>query len=178
MARCATCGTTILFGGVSEGPYRFCSKTCHTRGLITQAGQLFSEDEVDEAMLEVHEGPCPKCGGPGPVDVHSSYMVWSAIMFTRREGGAEVTCQRCARRRQIGHLTATAVVGWWGFPWGLIFTPITLGQTIYAMIRGPDPKLPSPALELHVRLMLARRHMALQKAAGEHAETSEDPAPE
>lgn len=36
--------------------------------------------------------------------------------------------------------------GWWGFPFGLIMTPVQLARGIAALCKPPDPGQPSPKL--------------------------------
>jgi hypothetical protein len=67
MARCAYCKTAILFGGVRDGHERYCDRRCHENGFVLKfAAQVPQETVLNEAG-RLHQGPCPKCGGPGPV---------------------------------------------------------------------------------------------------------------
>ena len=155
MAKCETCGTTILFGGVRDGDLRFCNEKCHRDGQwLRVAGQL-PPDLVASQVAQVHQGSCPKCRGRGPVDVHNSYKVWSLLILTSWSTQPQVSCRSCGRKSQIGYTFFSLLCGWWGFPWGLIVTPVQLGRNLVALFSGPDPGHPSPQLESIVRRTLA-----------------------
>src|SRR5262245_10529728 len=94
--------------------------------------------------------------GPGPVDVHSSYWVWSTLLMTRWGTSQKLGCRRCAIKSQVGNMLFSGVLGWWGFPWGFIFTPVQVGRNFVAMFTPPDPSQPSPRLLQVARLDVAR----------------------
>ena len=75
MAKCNFCGSSILFGGVKDGKYRFCNEACHRGGANLLAAELIPFEVVDQEARQVHQGECPKCAGPGPVDVHTAHSV-------------------------------------------------------------------------------------------------------
>jgi anti-anti-sigma factor len=77
---CDYCGTGILFGGKREGNLRFCNTRCQQGGAFLALSRRVSDTQVQEMLWKVHQGMCPKCGGSGPVDVHTSYRVWSALV--------------------------------------------------------------------------------------------------
>ena len=79
MARCASCGETILFGGVTQGNLRFCNAACQSKGQVLAAAAVVPEQAAHANARELHQSNCPKCKGPGPIDVHTSYWVWSAL---------------------------------------------------------------------------------------------------
>ena len=120
---------------------------------------LASDSELEQRVKAIHEGECPKCQGPGPVDVDTSYMVYSILVMTRWSSHPIVACQSCARKQQLKHTLYSFVTGWWGFPFGLILTPVQIIRNIGGLIgmAGPDPMTPSPALSRIVRLSLAAR---------------------
>jgi transcription elongation factor Elf1 len=110
-----------------------------------------SEDSVldcsiDERVAEVHQSDCPVCGQRGPIDVAKSYWVWSAVIFTRWGSKAQVCCRTCARSSQMDAIGSSVALGWWGFPFGLILTPIQIGRNVYGLLRGSPASSPSSAL--------------------------------
>ena len=110
MATCATCGTTILFGGKRVGQYRFCSDKCLARGRpLTFAAQV-PDAAADELARRLLSAPCPKCHGLGPVDVHNAYSVWSALYLTRWSTKQIVGCRSCATKAQVQALVFSAVL--------------------------------------------------------------------
>ena len=155
MARCDACGSTILFGGSRHGDLRYCNDKCLQRGLLIANSQLIPQEVVQRRVWEVHQGNCPKCQGRGPVDVHNSYKVWSMVLLTTWQTEPQLSCRACGVKSQAGNLLFSLVLGWWGFPWGLIMTPVQVTRNLLGMFRSPDPLKPSPSLEKIVRMSLA-----------------------
>jgi hypothetical protein len=157
MAQCDACGTSILFGGIKQGDLRFCGPKCAENGALVQLTQMIPEDELDRYVREVHQGACPKCGGPGPVDVHTSHRVYSALVFTSWSSRLAICCPPCGRKQQLADAAFSFFLGWWGFPFGLIITPVQVGRNLAALIGlgAPDPEAPSPALRRQIGLWLA-----------------------
>jgi hypothetical protein len=159
MTQCEACGNRFLFGGVKEGTHQYCSAKCVKETAWTDALAPVPAAEVEQGVKAIHEGACPKCQGPGPVDVHTSYKVYSILIMTRWSSHPILACQSCAQKQQLKHTLYSLVTGWWGFPFGLILTPIQIVRNIGGLIgvAGPDPMTPSPALCRLVRLRLAAR---------------------
>ena len=155
MATCGYCGTTILFGGVHDGAERFCNSTCHQSAALLRIAGSVPANVLQEHVWAAHTGLCPKCGGTGPVDVHRVYRVWSALVLTNWAALPQLSCRSCARQSQAGGIAFSFLLGWWGFPWGLILTPIQITRNIVAMFGGPDPGRPSADLEKFVKTTLA-----------------------
>lgn len=147
MARCSFCNMTILFGGVRDGEFRYCNDKCRAEDDFREMIQRLPPEIVAEHARQLHAGPCPKCGGAGPVDIHVAHSVWSALVVTSRRSQPDVSCRSCGVKRQLGATVSSALFGWWGFPWGLVFTPIQIVRNVTGMVKGPNPFEPSP--ELH-----------------------------
>jgi len=156
MGRCGYCDTTIIFGGMRDGDARYCNERCRSAGRLLAASLKVPEDVVRQQVWTLHRGPCPKCKGRGPVDVHVSYWVWSAIAFTRWGSTPVVSCRSCARKSQLANIGFSLLFGWWGFPWGLCLTPVQIVRNSMGLVRGPDDGQPSQQLGKLVRLGLAR----------------------
>jgi len=154
MARCASCGATILLGGPRRGDSRFCNDRCLERQALVVRSQQIPATEVERRVWEVHQGSCPKCRGRGPVDLHVSYWVWSAVLLTRWGSTPELSCRRCGSKAAWANLGGCLLLGWWGFPWGLIFTPVQLTRNVLSIARGPDPLTPSASLKTAVRAIM------------------------
>jgi hypothetical protein len=154
MAKCGYCGTGILLGGVSDGGQRFCNNKCRQNGQILSVAQQISPEALERQLDEIFSGNCPKCGGSGPVDIHKAYEVWSALVITRWTTSQKLCCRSCGLKRQIGSAVLSAVLGWWGFPWGLVLTPVQVGRNIIAICTPPDASRPSPALRRFVLVKL------------------------
>lgn len=164
MAKCGYCDTTILFGGVQDGEFRFCNQQCHEKGFLLTIADQVPDEIMEEHLKQVHDGKCPKCGGSGPIDVHTSYTVWSALLMTSWKSRPEVYCNGCGVKAKLGATAISGLFGWWGFPWGIIMTPIQIIRNLAGLVTSPDPLTPSAQLENIVRLNLAAHLVADNRA--------------
>lgn len=96
-------------------------------------------------------------------DVHKSYRVWSALLLTSWKTSPRVSCRSCGVKAQLGDTVFSLVLGWWGFPWGFVMTPVQIARNIAALIGGgKDAAAPSAELERIVGLNLAARALEQQ----------------
>jgi len=175
MAKCDYCGSTILFGGKRQGGLRFCNATCSARGALLAVSRQMPQSIVVESVQRIHQGPCPKCNGSGPVDVHVHHRVMSFLVVTSWKSTPQISCRSCGTKSQLGDAAVSLVLGWWGIPWGLVMTPVQIGRNVYGMFHGPDPAMPSPKLEQAVRMHMASQAVAqhqAQKAASAGTQSS------
>ncbi len=164
MAKCGYCGTFILFGGERDGTRVYCNATCRERGFTVVVADHVPAEDVAAQLQQWHSSNCPKCGGEGPVDVHTSHRIWSAVFMTSWNSRPDVCCRRCGIKAKLGGITSSVFLGWWGFPWGLLGTPIQISRNLFGMITMPDPSRPSPLLENMVRLSIASEMIAEDQA--------------
>jgi hypothetical protein len=164
MAKCGYCNSTIIMGGARVGDQRFCNNTCLQNARILAITKNVPADVLERKVEEVWRGNCPKCGSLGPVDVHKVHEVWSALVLTRWTTRGQVSCRSCATKRQLGGAAFSLAFGWWGFPWGLVLTPVQITRNIIGMSSGPDSSMPSEELRRSVLVNLGLQ-MANQKAA-------------
>lgn len=157
MAACGACGTTILFGGANVDDARYCNARCATRGQLLSASRQIPADVVAESVSRVFRGACPKCQGPGPVDVHASHRIWSAVFLTRWQSFQQVSCRSCGVKKQLSDALFCLLLGWWGFPWGVIATPVQITRNLAGAMKNPSENGPSAKLENAVRITLASR---------------------
>ena len=165
MVKCGYCGSLILMGGVRAGDQRFCNQKCHQNAHVLSVTKNVPPDVLDRKVEEVWRGNCPQCRGLGPVDVHKVYKVWSAVFLTRWTTKAQLSCPACAVKRQLGGTAFSFFFGWWGFPWGLIFTPVQITRNLIGMSRGPDPARPSDGLRKLVLVNLGAKMISAAKTA-------------
>lgn len=157
MRACSACGNTILIGGSRHADLRFCDDRCLEQGALLIEASAVPEAVVLEVAHEVHRGLCPRCGGSGPVDVHIAHRIWSLILFSSYSSTPAISCRPCGVRRQLGGFVFSAIAGWWGFPWGLLMTPVQLVRNLVAMISPTDPMFPSPGLLAEMRIVIAEQ---------------------
>ena len=160
MATCAYCGSSILFGGVRDSDLRFCNAKCHQNGYAIKISRKIPQDVVDKQVGEIHRGLCPKCQGNGPIDVHTSYRVYSFLFYTSWSSRPHVCCRSCGMKSQIGDAIFSFLFGWWGFPWGLLVTPVQVVRNIVNAMNSPDEMRPSEKLQNIVRQSIASNLLA------------------
>ena len=159
MAKCDQCGTTILFGGVREGGYLFCKEKCRDQAVFLRAATELPDEFVAEHARGVHAGTCFRCGGRGPVDVHTTHTVWSALVMTQWKSTPVVCCTSCGTKLKLRAIATSGLFGWWGFPWGLLVTPVQIIRNAGGLFKTADRDLPSADL-----LQMVRRDLAEQLA--------------
>jgi hypothetical protein len=152
----------VLFGGKQQEQMRFCNDRCLQQGTLLAISRQVPDDLVRQSVGAVHRGLCPQCNGSGPVDVHVSHRVWSALLLTSWVSRPQVSCRACGVKRQLGDAAFSLVLGWWGLPWGLIMTPVQVGRNLVGLVTAPDPSKPSAQLEKLVRLNIAAQAAARQ----------------
>ena len=152
MHPCDFCGDTILFGGIRDHSLRFCNRDCaKAHHVITEV----PNEQVEEESRELHQGSCPVCEGPGPVDAHPWYTVYSLLIFTSHNRSVSVSCLPCGRKKQLLGIVLSLVFGWWSIPSGILLTPVQIGGNILALRNPPHPARPSQDLEDCVRISLS-----------------------
>lgn len=168
MGPCYTCKRTVAFGGIKDHGFRFCSKSCHSqKAAFIDSVAAVSATNVDAEVAKIQNGLCAKCGKPGNIEFHKSVFVWSAILITRMSERTFIGCSSCARKAQALSSAGTLLVGWWGIPFGLLFTPTALLANAYHMFRSGPRAQPSSLLRDYAteRLAIADKYGALDLAA-------------
>lgn len=164
MAACNYCGTTILFGGKKEGGLRFCNDKCLEKGRVLIIADQLPQEYVDQYAQELYRGACPKCGkNNGPIDVRTSYQVWSALILTSWSSKPQISCRSCGIKSQATGLLSSLFLGWWGIPWGIFVTPVQIVRNFVAIVYSPDKGAPSKKLEQAAKLNLAQSVIVQQQ---------------
>jgi hypothetical protein len=66
---------------------------------------------------------CQACGVQNStLRVSLFYWVFSLVIVTKRGGKSGIWCERCRAKQAAIWSTITGLVGWWGFPFGPIYT--------------------------------------------------------
>lgn len=58
-------------------------------------------------------------------------------------------------------------LGWWGFPWELILTPVQVARNLMGMLRKENLHSPSPQLENIARLNIAQQALTARRPSPE-----------
>ena len=159
MPSCAYCHGVILFGGVKQDGLTFCNANCQAGGEVMSIASEVPPTLVAERLLAIRRGPCPKCGGPGPVDLQVSHVITSLLVVTSWGTRIELACNRCGVKKKIWGILHCMLMGWWGV-WGLIMTPIQIMRNFFGAFRKPDLSVTTPQLEQMIRVEIAQQVMA------------------
>ena len=156
MSKCSACGKTILFGGKKADEFVFCSDKCRARGQLLVIAKQVPKDMVSTHARAIFSGACPVCKQQrGPVDVHVAHKIASFLVMTSWSSKPGVSCRTCGLKSQVGATAYSLLLGWWGFPWGLIMTPVQVVKNMAAILHNEQHLSPSPELERLVRLQIA-----------------------
>ena len=155
MPTCSYCNERYWFGGIKDGNRNYCNQDCQSRGQLLDVAEQLPADAVANYIHSMRDSNCPVCGGPGPIEVYTSYRVWSAVLLTSWSNRPRISCKKCATKAQFGSLAFSSVLGWWGFPWGLIMTPVQIIRNIGGMLSSKDTRAPSPQLVKLLKINLA-----------------------
>ncbi|HEU0153554.1 MAG TPA: hypothetical protein VFQ84_09435 [Arenimonas sp.] len=154
MATCACCGTTVFFGK-RAGPDQYCNDNCLGRGPILSVGKTVPDYLVQAEAEKIFKAPCPVCRGAGPTDVHTSHTIWSAVLVTSWNSKSQFSCKPCGVKRQLLATLQSGLLGWWGFPWGILGTPVTIMRNLFGMGTKIGAARPSSDLLSQTRSLIA-----------------------
>ncbi len=173
---CDACNSRINWGGEQVGAYTFCNDTCFEKFIFTNIVDRMDPALIEQAIVEVHQGECPECGGDGPVDIHTSHRVWSALFLTSWNSQSQMSCRSCATKAKLTSTLFCGVLGWWGFPFGLVMTPVQIIRNLAGLAGGPRADQPSEELERLVKLQVGTNVLiaAQQKKAAAPVFDDED----
>ena len=81
----------------------------------------------------------------------------SAVVLTSWRAMPRISCRSCATKAQIGGALTSFTLGWWGFPWGLVMTPVQVVRNLMGLAQSPVPGERSELLISLVETSLAER---------------------
>jgi hypothetical protein len=100
------------------------------RGVEAQ-NKSHTVEEIYEYCEVVRELDCPVCRSSGaPLNGTITSEVMSFIIFTQRTKKIKIACPDCLDKANNTALIKTAVLGWWGIPWGIIRSVQAIAQNI------------------------------------------------
>lgn len=163
MASCNQCGKSILFGGHNLDGRRYCSAACARSHPLHLAAERVPHDILQRHVDAWRRAACPKCKRTdSPIDLREHHRVHSMVLLTQWSTRRSVCCRRCGRREQMLSTLYCATLGWWGFPWGLLVTPIQIGRNVAALC-ARETERPSAGFEQIVRRQIARQYLNAQE---------------
>lgn len=101
-----------------------------TRGIDAQLNTV-NDTQLHDYLSLIRDQACPICGDKSQqLNAALSTTVISAIIFTHYKKAFSIGCPACLRKANQTATLKTALLGWWGIPWGLIRTPQALVKNI------------------------------------------------
>lgn len=112
-------------------------------GTLVFAAALFaiyfarrSKAAADITAISHHDGGrlrCCKCGSDQGVSLRAYLLTYSLVFFTSKSAGVfKPICGSCSIKAGLPYCLGTLLLGWWGIPWGPIYTV----QAIAKNLRG------------------------------------------
>lgn len=166
MRRCHACNFWIPLGGIADGEYRYCCDICVQDGPVFPLSRQLPEADVRLKALKIHSGRCVHCQGPGPVELRTSYRIWSVVVLTHWSSRYQISCRGCGFKAQLRGIVYSALLGWWGLPFGVLVTPVQIVRNVLGMLFVPNPQAPSPGLVRQASLQLAQERLARERGRG------------
>lgn len=164
MGACSQCGKSILFGGRRLDGRRYCSAACARSHPLNLAADQVPLDILQRQVSEWRQSRCPRCKRQdAAIDVYEHHRVHSLLLMTQWSTRRSVCCRRCGRRDQLLSTLYCLGLGWWGFPWGLLMTPVQIVRNILGLCQV-EPARPTTAFEHVVRRQIARHYFEAQGA--------------
>jgi hypothetical protein len=111
--------------------------------------------DIEQLASKLRSTHCSSCNSHEPVDAFPSYFVYSVVIWTGWRKKVELSCRSCSRKRQAKSLAASFLLGWWGFPFGLVATPIIIMANVIGMVHNPMTRPPGKNLKAYARLVAA-----------------------
>ena len=120
------------------------------RAVIEAQTRTLTPAEVDALIHGIRHRPCPECGrsdqllNAGVVASAKSFVVVSFY-----KAPIVVACPSCLKKQSQRALAVTSVLGWWGIPWGPIYSIRSLYHNTRTLSAAKRPD-PSEALREYV----------------------------
>ena len=90
-----------------------------------------NDNRFESYLSLIRSQPCPVCtSNAQPLNAALSGTVMSFILLTQYKKKLLIACPTYLHTANQDATVKTALLGWWGFPWGLIRTPQALVRNI------------------------------------------------
>ncbi|QEC79109.1 hypothetical protein [Mucilaginibacter ginsenosidivorax] len=97
---------------------------------------------IDSYISLIRNQPCPVCSSTAqPLNAIVIGSVKSFIILTQYKKKLMIACPSCLQQANQRATSSTALMGWWGLPWGIIRTSQALFRNMKAnkIIRTEEP---------------------------------------
>jgi len=119
------------------------------------AGALFAiyfarrrKTAVDFAVISQHDEAtlrCRECGTDKNVSLRAYLLTYSVIFFTSKSAGAfRPICESCSVKAGLPYSFGTLLLGWWGIPWGPVYTVQAITRNFRGGVVQHRGATPSP----------------------------------
>jgi curved DNA-binding protein CbpA len=89
----------------------------------SSSGKVAAEPGQESDTRPVPDFCCSHCGRKdSSLRLVAMYYVTSFLVVTYKRAASGIWCQRCTAREAAKRTFLSALLGWWGFPWGPIYT--------------------------------------------------------
>ena len=121
------------------------------KGALAQ-NKEYSLEEIEVYSKLLQDLPCPICKETREkLNGTISHTVISFIVFTSSRAEPIIACPNCLDKKNKRSMISTFLLGWWGFPFGILKTPIYIYRNYKAKkenhISVPNNTLLSYTLE-------------------------------
>jgi predicted nucleic-acid-binding Zn-ribbon protein len=100
------------------------------KGMEAQ-NRSFTIEEIDHYCNLIRQLDCPACGSSQTaLNGTMTSEVTSFVFFTQHTKKIKIACPNCLDKANSAALTKTALLGWWGVPWGIIRSIKAISQNI------------------------------------------------
>ncbi|RXK86791.1 hypothetical protein [Filimonas effusa] len=98
---------------------------------VQAQNQSLTMEELDKYCEIIRSLDCPVCQASyTKLNATMTSEVMSLLIFTQWSKKLKIACPGCLDKANNDALLKSALTGWWGFPWGLIRTPIAIARNI------------------------------------------------
>lgn len=102
------------------------------KGALAQ-NKEYTIEEIESYSHLLSVLPCPKCGNTNEkLNGTISYTVISYLIFSSFRREPFIACPDCLNKINNNAIISTALLGWWGFPWGFLKTPVYIYRNFKA----------------------------------------------
>ena len=113
--------------------------------VLAQNKEYLIED-IEKYAKILQRLPCPICDNSHEkLNGTFAHTVKSFILFTNYRSEISVACSLCLDKINNQAIISTALLGWWGFPWGIIKTPYYIYKNLKQKSANKDD-FPNSAL--------------------------------
>ena len=102
------------------------------KGAMAQNREYTSE-ELESYAGRLRELACPLCGSKEQkLNGTIAHTIMSFLVITSYKTESVIACPPCLDKKNDSALMSSALLGWWGIPWGLLKTPTYIYRNIKA----------------------------------------------